>query len=333
MKTPSVAICIPTFNQAPYLEGAVRSALAQTHPCQVWVSDDASTDETPAVMARLRAEHPGIRHFRQAVNLGMSGNPRWVVQQPTTDFIVKLDSDDELHPGYVRRLLDQMMTRPFAGFGHVAVQEIDGAGRPGRRRSLGRGTGYQDAEESLRAGVRGYRVAANICMFRRAALAEVDYYRTDLRFADDWDLAIRLADAGWGNIYLNEVLAKYRVWDTSEQSRQRRKLQEVEGTRRVIEESLIPAFRRRAWSEGTVVRARRRMALRHAEALRLGLFTDAEETLLREALGRLGDSFLLRWKMRLIRTPLARLFALPRSVVIGVKTGIKLLFYRGEPQS
>ena len=108
MRIPSVAICIPTFNQAPYLEGAVRSALAQTHPCEVWVSDDASTDETPAVMARLLLVFPQIKHIRQKRNLGMSGNPRWIVQQPDTEYIVKLDSDDELNPNHVKKLLQAL---------------------------------------------------------------------------------------------------------------------------------------------------------------------------------------------------------------------------------
>jgi len=281
MSSPTIAICIPTFNQARYLENAVRSALAQTHPCEVWVSDDASTDETPAVMSRLVAEHPGILHIRQKENLGMSGNPRWVVQQPATDFILKLDSDDELYPDYVRRLLEIMTIHPLAGYAHAAVQEMGGDGRHGRLRMLGRATGFQNADESLRACVHGYRVAANVCLFRRAALKDVDYYRTDLSFADDWDLAVRLADAGWGNIYVNEVVAKYRVWDTSDHARKRRKLKEVDGTLRVIEESLIPAFARRGWSLGSIVKARRRMALRHAESLRSSLFSKPEELALR----------------------------------------------------
>ena len=332
MNLPSVAICIPTFNQAPYLENAVRSALAQSHPCEVWVSDDASTDETPAVMSRLLKTHPEIHHVRQTKNLGMSGNPRWVVQQPRTEFILKLDSDDELHPIYVRRLLEIMMTHPSAGFAHAAVQEIDGDGRPRRLRRLGRETGFQNADESLRACVWGYRVAANICLFRRTALEKVDYYRTDLSFADDWDLAVRLADAGWGNIYVNELVAKYRVWDTSDHTRKRRKLKEVEATRRVIEESLIPAFIRHGWSLASIIKARRRMALRHAESLRSNFFSEQEAEVLRQALLQLGDSLLLRWKLRLARTPFARLFELPRSVTLQAKSLVKILFFKSHPQ-
>ena len=40
--SPTVAVCIGTYNQAQYLRGSIESALAQTYPIQeIWVADDA----------------------------------------------------------------------------------------------------------------------------------------------------------------------------------------------------------------------------------------------------------------------------------------------------
>jgi cellulose synthase/poly-beta-1,6-N-acetylglucosamine synthase-like glycosyltransferase len=323
-----VAICIPTYNQAPYLEKAMRSALAQTYPCEIWVSDDASTDETPKVLTRLKEEFPKLICYRQKQNLGMSGNPRWIVQQPTAEFIVKLDSDDELYHGYVEKLLKALLANPTAGYAHAAVQEIDGDGQKGILRLLARSTGFQSGEESLRASVTGYRVAANICIFRREALRQVDYYRNNLSFCDDWDLAIRLADAGWGNVYVNEVLASYRVWDTTGNVRSRRKLAEVEGCRRVMEDSLIPAFKRREWSLSPIIKTRRRLALGHAECLRSKLFTEDDQKDLKQALCELGDSSALRWKFRWIRSPFAPLFKFPESMIARGKAWSKMVVFK-----
>src|SRR5690606_17460634 len=133
---------------------------------------------------------PSLKYFRHARNLGMSGNPRWIVQKPDTDFIVKLDSDDRLHPNFVARLVDHLCQHPRAGYAHSAVQQIDANGHNGALRLLARSTGFQSGEQCLRESVSGYRVAANICMFRRAALQEVNYFRPDLPFADDWDLSL-----------------------------------------------------------------------------------------------------------------------------------------------
>ncbi|NEP29786.1 glycosyltransferase family 2 protein, partial [Moorena sp. SIO3I6] len=74
-----VAICIPTYNQAQYLWESVGSACGQTYPnVEVWVSDDASTDETPEVMAQLCQQFPQVRYYRQPKNLGMAANNNWV---------------------------------------------------------------------------------------------------------------------------------------------------------------------------------------------------------------------------------------------------------------
>jgi glycosyltransferase involved in cell wall biosynthesis len=329
----SVAICIPTYNQAPYLEGAVRSALAQMYPCEIWVSDDASTDETPSVMARLLKDFPQIRYVRHEKNLGMSENSRWIVQQPITDYVVKLDSDDELDPGYVKSLSEALIAHPLAGYAHTAVREIDGNGCTQKLRLLARNAGFQVGDESLRASVSGYRVAANVCMFRRAALQQVNYYRSASGYVCDWDLAVRLADAGWGNVYVSEVLAGYRVWDTSDKVRSRRKMAELEGYCRLIEDSLLPAFTRRKWSLAPITKTRRQLALGHATCLRSAQFSNAERSDLKHALCELGDSKALRWKFRWIRTPLAPLFELPGIVKAHGRAWVKKsLFMRMKNQ-
>jgi hypothetical protein len=281
-------------------------------------------------MTRLLTGFPQIHHVRHKQNLGIQGNPRWVVQQPLTEYIVRLDSDDELYPDYLDKLVKALLANPSAGYAHAAVQEIGGDGRKQKLRLLARKTGLQNGDESLRASVTGYRVAANICIFRRAALQQVDYYRSGLNFAEDWDLAIRLADAGWGNVYINEVLANYRVWDTPAHVRSRRKLAEVEGCRRVIEESLIPAFNRRGWHSAPIRNSRRRMALRHAECLRLNQFSETEQNDLKQALSRLGDSLTLRCKFRWIRTPLAPLFQLPATIAAYARAWCKAAFFEAH---
>ncbi|MDB5009966.1 MAG: glycosyl transferase, partial [Mucilaginibacter sp.] len=63
--TTSVSICICTYNQALYLEQAVRSAFQQTLlPIEIIVSDDCSTDETPQVLKRLSEELPLLKVIR-----------------------------------------------------------------------------------------------------------------------------------------------------------------------------------------------------------------------------------------------------------------------------
>ncbi len=302
--TMTVAICIPTYNQAPYLAQSVASACLQNFAAEsleIWLSDDCSSDETPQVVAELKREFPHLHTFRQEKNLGMSGNPRWVTSRPQTDYIVKLDSDDRLHPEYVAELVALLEAHPRAGYGHCAVHQIDESGEVQRVRRLRRGSGFEDAEVALRAAVQGYRVAANICIFRREALEAVDFLRTDMAFCDDWDLSVRLADAGWGNVYAAEVLADYRVWEDADQVRPRRKRDEVEGCIRVFEDDLVPAFARRGWDAAPLQKRRRALALEHCSVLDSPLFSPPERRELLRLLRVLGASPRLNLRVRLLR--------------------------------
>ena len=53
----TVAVIIPTFNQANFLAAAIASILAQTRPAEeIIVVDDASTDGPASVVARFKRQ-------------------------------------------------------------------------------------------------------------------------------------------------------------------------------------------------------------------------------------------------------------------------------------
>ena len=318
-----IAICIPTFNQAQFLGLAVGSALSQNNGAdEIWVADDASTDATPAVMRQFAAD-PRVHYHRHPRNLGIAGNNNWLLSQPRSEFIIRLDSDDLLAPDFALTLANELRRHPKAGYAHAAVHEIDRSGRLQRDRMLARSAGYQEPEDSLRAMTSGYRVAANICMFRRDALEEVAFYRVGVDPAEDWDLAVRLADAGWGNFYCPRLLASYRVWSDAGNARVRRKQAEIEGCRRVFAESLGPAFERRGWPTQSLIRHRRAMAARHALALTNSVFTPEQKATLVTALRSLGDGPLLRWRLVLLQMGLGGVLRSMNSISVRMRDLLK----------
>jgi hypothetical protein len=279
----------------------VESAFAQTYPhVEVWLSDDCSTDSTAEVAAALQQRFPQLRYHRHAVNQGISGNNNWLLSQPRTDFILRLDSDDVLEPTYLENILPLMEKYPRAGYGHGDVNEIDQNGALCRVRRLHRLGEYQSPEEALRAGVHGYRVAANICVFRREALTEAGFYRPGMNFAEDWDLSVRLADLEWGNVHYGGIVANYRVWEDAALVRPRRKRIELEGSRDVFEKTLIPAFNHRGWDLGPIESRRRAMAVHHAMALDSKYFSPSEREELKAALAQLGDSKALSVRLKML---------------------------------
>lgn len=245
---PSIAVAIPTFNQAMYVSLAVESALDQygVEP-EVWVSDDASTDGTMAALEKF-TRNPRVHIHRQVTNKGIALNAGWIMSRPRSDYIVRLDSDDFLEPSFCARLSALLESNPKAAVAHCAVREIDAKGHPARVRRLARKSGYQNAEEALRGAAAGYRVAANICMFRKTAIDSLPFvFKEGLNFCEDWDLYARLAASGWGNVYSSSVLANYRVWKDGAGLRAFRREAEILGIKHVIGSTLSDAWKKRGW--------------------------------------------------------------------------------------
>lgn len=324
-------VCIPTYNQAEYLRAAVMSVVEQTAPVRLLVSDDASPDHTAEVVAALQSRY-SFRAIRHARNRGISGNLEWLLRAAETPFLVRLDSDDLLHPEFVAKLSQLLRRFPRAGYGHCAIHEIDAAGVTLGERRLGRVQTYQDPDAALRKAVNGYQVAANILMFRREALADVNFGAGSaaLNFVEDYDLSIRLADAGWGNVYAPEVLASYRMWAASSRPVVGRKVREVEGVAHIFSGSLASAFQRRHWSPAPLKRRRVQLAVMNAEILDRATFELNERTAMIKALEDLGGSRLVR--VALGEGAVSR--AIRRSIAFGggckqaIKRRLKSLLFR-----
>jgi len=286
-----VSVCIPTYNQALYLERAIRSAATQTlAPHEIIVSDDASTDETPEVLSRLLKEIPALKIIRQPLNLGISSNVDKCLRVATGDFVVRLDSDDMLLPTYIERLAGFLDKFPQAGYAHAAVMEVDQYDHAVKERKLIRKQGYQSGEESLKAAISGFRVAANIVMFRKEALEKAEFIRSKANFAEDYYLCASIGAEGYGNYYVSEILSNYRVWMDSGKVRQKRKLAEINGLRQVFTEVLEPAYMHDEPMLNLIKSQRSNFACRHADCLAWDEYTRSEKEELSRAIDALSSS-------------------------------------------
>jgi CDP-glycerol glycerophosphotransferase len=93
---PLVSVVVISYNDAERLARAVRSVLRQSlRAIEVVVVDDASTDETPRVVAAIGDSR--VRYIRRKVNSGGCGAPRNDgLAGVGAPYVMFLDSDDEL---------------------------------------------------------------------------------------------------------------------------------------------------------------------------------------------------------------------------------------------
>jgi isopentenyl-diphosphate delta-isomerase type 1 len=101
-----VSVCIPARNEEANIEACVRSLLASEHRAiEVLVYDDESTDETPAILARLEAEDPRVRRVAtRPLPEGWNGKQHACFrmgQAATGDWLLFTDADVRFEPGAV----------------------------------------------------------------------------------------------------------------------------------------------------------------------------------------------------------------------------------------
>lgn len=115
-----VTVVIPAFNAESTIVATIKSVRAAIN-CPVIVVDDGSSDTT----ARL-AQHEGVQLLQQA-NAGPGSARATGLTAVTSEFVVMLDSDDQLLPAF-RALVDVMRE-------HETAAVV--AGRPCSRRNVG----------------------------------------------------------------------------------------------------------------------------------------------------------------------------------------------------
>jgi glycosyltransferase involved in cell wall biosynthesis len=104
---PTVSVIVPVYNPGEKLSECVKSLLGQSLPAdeiELIFVDDGSTDESPARLDRLAAEHANVR-VEHMPNSGWPGRPRnRGLELATGEFVYFVDNDDWLDPLALERL-------------------------------------------------------------------------------------------------------------------------------------------------------------------------------------------------------------------------------------
>ena len=99
--SPLITCVIPTYRRPQWVARAIRSVLNQTFTrLRVFVSDNASGDETTAEVRRIQTSDPRVIYHCQPKNLGMRGNFDYGLAHVETPFYSLLSDDDVLLPQF-----------------------------------------------------------------------------------------------------------------------------------------------------------------------------------------------------------------------------------------
>lgn len=114
MDQPRLSICIPTYNRRKYLGETITSIsrqidAADASQVEICVSDNASTDDTEALIAEIQQSTPvRIVYSRSERNMGADANYLRAVELASGDYCWLMGSDDVAMPGSVQTFLREI---------------------------------------------------------------------------------------------------------------------------------------------------------------------------------------------------------------------------------
>jgi glycosyltransferase involved in cell wall biosynthesis len=130
---PLISICIPTFQRAGQLAptlsrvAAVIAVAGWQERVEICVSDNASGDDTPAVIAAFQPAGIAVKKFCQRENVGFSRNLQTVSRMAEGEYLLFQGDDDALASGVCATLERALAERPaVALFPTLPDQPMDG---------------------------------------------------------------------------------------------------------------------------------------------------------------------------------------------------------------
>ncbi|MFP5507441.1 MAG: glycosyltransferase [Gammaproteobacteria bacterium] len=212
---PRISIIIPCFNKVEYtlkcLTSIVESNLPDDPTFEVIVVDNASSDGTPELLNQLGGD---VKVWRNEENIGFARANNQAALLATGEYLVLLNNDTEVRPGWLKALADELDAHPETGVVGARLLYPDGTiqhagvaiGRDQIPFHIHRGL---PPEHPLVMERRAYPIVTAAC----AAVRRAEFYAIgmfDEAFVnghEDIDLCLRYRERGQAVIYRPDCLA------------------------------------------------------------------------------------------------------------------------------
>ncbi|MFI5873939.1 bifunctional polysaccharide deacetylase/glycosyltransferase family 2 protein [Streptomyces sp. NPDC051445] len=204
--TRPVSVIVPAYNEKECIANTLKSLAQSTHPIEIIVVDDGSTDHTSEI-SREAAAALGMTNVR-VVRQENAGKPAALnngVRSASYDLVVMMDGDTVFEPDAVHQLV-----QPFAD---PNVGAVAGNAKVGNRDTVIGAWQHIEYVMGFNLDRRMYdllrcmpTIPGAIGAFRRDAVLEVGGMSEDT-LAEDTDITIAMHRAGWQVVYQEHAKA------------------------------------------------------------------------------------------------------------------------------
>ncbi len=200
--SPAASVIVPSWNGARYLPTCLSALRKQTAvDFETIVVDNGSQDDTPQVLAAF----PEVRWLRLATNRGFARAANVGIGAASAPFVVLLNNDTEVEPGWLAALIAAFDACPDVGMTtskvrlfdrrdvlHTTGDIVDLAGWAHNRGFGQVDQGQWDGQPEV------FAANAAAAAYRRAMLEEIGLFAEAFgSYLEDVDLAWRGQLAGW----------------------------------------------------------------------------------------------------------------------------------------
>lgn len=202
----SIAVIIPVYRDAHFLKSAILSVLNQTQCVnEIIIVNDCSPESE--LIESIVGKFDGITYIKNSVNLGLAAARNIGVNKSRSDIVSFLDADDELHPQAVE--LRMQYCRKSMAITYLTSR-------------FSEETIFQKAVKSSSfPAIKVYKKSSQIIfrnmltgaglMILKEDFKKIAGYDENLKSCEDFDLWLRLLDAGVSILSIQLPLYFYRI--------------------------------------------------------------------------------------------------------------------------
>jgi hypothetical protein len=205
-EAPRVSVVMALHNHADHVRGALDSVVrGRYRDFELVVVDDGSTDDSRRVVGDWMLEHDSVPVLllSHPVNRGLPASRNTAISSARGELVLVLDSDNEIYPHALERLVAALDADRGAAFAYGILQKFDDSGPLELLGYLG-----WDPDR-----LREHNYIDALALIRRSVLQDVGGFTTDIRLYgwEDYDLWCALAERGMRAVHVKEIVARYRV--------------------------------------------------------------------------------------------------------------------------
>ncbi len=196
---PKVSVIIPCYNMGAFINETVDSVLTSTYKdYEIVIANDGSTDDhTNQLLADYNKPNTKVI---QSVNLGLPGARNTATNNSSGKYILPLDADDKISPGYIADAVEYLDTHPNAGIVYCDAEYF------------GEQTGpYVLPEYSIEEMLKRSLIFCS-AFCRREDYDAIGGWNTKMEyFYEDWDFWLSIIERGRDVYKIPETHFYYRI--------------------------------------------------------------------------------------------------------------------------